>query len=75
MSANGATLQQARSAKEKLRAALGARADLRGIGLTTFGSGYAVKVNVAAADAAGWLPDCIEDVPIVVAVVGPVKRR
>lgn len=68
-------LARARRAKEHAKELLGGRADLAGIGISRVGAGWAVKVNLSRADAeAAAIPAEIDGVPVVVAVVGRVRR-
>lgn len=70
---SGATLDEARAAKEKVRATLADRPEVTGIGITRDGDGYAVKVDLARACAA--VPPAIGGVPVRTAIVGRIRKR
>lgn len=73
---NGATLDEARAAKPKARAAFGRHAPVVGVGITRIDGGYGVKVNLSSAPARGAsLPDLIDGVPIRVEVVGTIEKQ
>jgi hypothetical protein len=69
----GATLDEARAAKEKVRLALADRPEVTGIGITRRGDGYAVKVDLARPCAA--VPPAVGGVPVHVEIVGRVRKR
>lgn len=71
-----ATLDDARSVKGEARRQVSAAADVVGVGLTKAkkGGGYAVKVNVKKAPDAP-VPEMVDGVPIVVEVVGTIRKR
>jgi hypothetical protein len=67
-------LQQAREAKEHLRAALAGRRGVQ-VGLSRRPEGYCLQVNLTrGADGIG-LPDVVDGVPVRVRVVGPVRAQ
>jgi hypothetical protein len=68
-----ATLDEARAAKEKVRAALADRPEVSGIGITRQGDGYAVKVDLARPCDA--VPDEVGGVPVHAEIVGPIRKR
>ena len=70
---SGATLDEARAAKEKVRAALADRPEVTGIGITRLGDGYAVKVNLVRACAA--VPPEVGGVPVHAQIVGRIRKR
>ena len=70
---SGATLDQARAAKEKVREALADRPEVTGIGITRHGDGYAVKVDLAAPCTA--VPPEMGGVPVHSEIVGRVRKR
>ena len=71
--ADGATLDEARAAKEKVRAALADRPEVTGVGITRHGRGYAVKVDlVKACDA---VPPEVGGVPVHAEIVGRIRKR
>ena len=71
-----ATLEDARSAKEEAKRQLAAKADVVGVGLTKAkkGGGYAVKINVKKKPAEP-VPETVQGVPVVVEVVGTIRKR
>ena len=70
---SGATLDEARAAKEKVRATLADRPEVTGIGITRHGTGYAVKVDLAKACAA--VPPEVGGVPVHTEIVGRIRKR
>lgn len=74
--AKGATLASARSSKEKARRLIGAKAEVVGAGIIKVktGSGFAIKVNVKQPPS-GAIAAEVEGVPIVVEVVGTIRKR
>jgi hypothetical protein len=62
-------LNAARAAKQKVSEQLSGNPLVRGIGITRVDHRYAVKVNVAKADAV-HVPDEVDGVPVRVVVVG-----
>ena len=71
-----ASLEDARAAKGAAVSMFAGLAELAGVGITRSETGYALKVNLVEAPAAGVrLPTEIHGVPVKVAVVGPVKAR
>jgi hypothetical protein len=69
-------LEQARAAKERIKAFFADRASVVSVGITRVNDGYGVKVNLCAPlDADADLPKTIDGVPIRVEVVGPVRKR
>jgi hypothetical protein len=69
------TIDQARDAKQGIRAQLKAELPVVGVGLTKRGADYAVKVNLAQAPAGVRLPTTWRGVPLVFEVVGPIRAR
>jgi len=69
----GATLAQARAAREAAKVALAGRPEVSGVGVARLGDGYAVKVNLTAASDA--VPVEILGVPVRAEVVGPIRKR
>ena len=70
--AGGATLDEARAAKEKVRAPLADRPEVTGIGITRHGAGYAVKVDLAKACDA--VPPEVGGVPVRAEIVGRIRK-
>jgi hypothetical protein len=68
-------LQRARQAKEQLQRTLASCASLRGIGITRVGEAYGVKVNLSNEGDRKSVPDAVKGVPVVVDVVGEIRKR
>jgi hypothetical protein len=68
-----ATLEQARTAKQRLAERLHGVANVRGIGIAVLDGGYGVKVNFAMRPEAGVVPDDVDGVPVVVDVIGSIR--
>lgn len=68
-------LSRARKAKNKLARTLHARDDIAGIGLTMVGDALGVKVNLTVAPTGPALPASVDGVPVVVEVVGAIRKR
>jgi hypothetical protein len=76
MSDHGSQLDAARAVKEKARSLFARFAPVIGVGITRQGDSYAVQVNLESEPAdRDSLPDRIDDVPIVVRVVGQVRKQ
>ncbi len=69
----GATLEEARAAKKRVREALADRPEVTGIGITRHGDGYAVKVDLAKACPA--VPPEMGGVPVHAEIVGRIRKR
>lgn len=75
-SMNSTTLDQARSAKQRVLSTFSQLADVVGVGITRHGDGYAVKINLRNPPAIGVdLPKDIDGVPVQVEVVGSIVKR
>lgn len=72
----GASLSAARASKEAARRQVATEAEVVGVGIVKAkrGGGFAVKVNVKAAPL-NALPAEVEGVPIVIEVIGTVRKR
>lgn len=71
-----ATLDQARAAKDEAAARVGRLGIVVGVGIAKVGDEYGVKVNLREAPPEGSeIPSFVGTVPILVEVVGPVKKR
>lgn len=68
-------LSRARTVKDRLQKTLASRADVCGIGITKVGMSYGVKVNLSDGADRDSVPTAIQGVPIVVDVVGPIRKR
>jgi hypothetical protein len=69
---SGASLAQARAARDAAKEALAGRREVSGIGVARVDDGYAVKVNLT--EPADGVPAEILGVPVRVEVVGQVKK-
>ncbi len=67
------TMQEALMAKTTLRGALRSAGVQAACGVTKTGTDYAVKVNVASKEIADKVPRHVLDVPVVIAITGPVR--
>ena len=73
--AKSATLESARAAKAEARRQVADKAEVVGVGLTKAKQGgYAVKVNVKKTPT-GPMPANVQGVPLVVEVVGTIRKR
>jgi hypothetical protein len=72
----GATLDEARAAKEEAESRLRHLPTVAGIGLMVIGKGYGIKVNLTAPlDGPGAdVPSEICGVPVLVSVVGNIRK-
>lgn len=68
-----APIADARAAKNVLRARFGGDPRINGFGITGHRDHYAVRVNVADADAAAELPDEVDGVQVEIVVVGRIS--
>jgi hypothetical protein len=70
------SLEQARAAKGAAAKIFGRRLRVAGVGITSIGDGYGLKVNLVEAAAGSMtLPTEVEGVPVTVEVVGPISKR
>ncbi len=73
---NGATLDDARTAKAKALRLFSRQADVIGVGITEIDGGYGLKVNLGETPRPGIpLPESIDGVPVRVEIVGPISTR
>jgi hypothetical protein len=70
---NGVTLERAQAAKAKLAAVLAGRPELRGIGIAVLDCGYGVKVNLTRRPEDLTVPDDVDDVPVIIDIVGTIR--
>lgn len=72
----GASLAAARASKEAARRQVAAKGEVVGVGIVKAktGGGFAIKVNVKAAPSKA-LPAEVEGVPIVIEVIGTIRKR
>ena len=80
MSANdipaGSTLDQVRAAKRQALGTFKRLGHVTGVGITRVGKGYGLKINLQKAPAQKLsLPTTIKGVPVLIEVVGPLKKR
>jgi hypothetical protein len=69
------TIDEARAAKARAHEVFSRLAAVVGVGITRIGAGYGVKVNLREQPAVGvTLPQTIDDVPVRVEVVGPLRK-
>lgn len=69
------TLDQARAAKDRARAAL-RHLPVVGVGVTRIGDGYGLKVNLTTAPPAdATVPAAIDGVPLRLEVVGTIQKQ
>ena len=70
------SIEKARLAKERAKAELANLPGIVGIGIGKVGADYAVKVNLRAALPSGaGVPERIAGVPVVLEVVGEIRKR
>jgi hypothetical protein len=70
------TIDEARAAKTRAAKIFGRAAGLTGVGITRIGSGYGLKVNLSESPADdASLPSDIDGVPVLVEVVGTVRKQ
>ncbi|MDR3635325.1 MAG: hypothetical protein P4L84_16090 [Isosphaeraceae bacterium] len=71
-----ADLEQARAAKERAKALFAGKASVVGVGINRVGGGFGVKVNLSEPPPPGVdLPATIDGVPVLVEVVGTIRKR
>lgn len=80
MNANSATsgpsLEQVRAAKRLALGTFKRLGKVTGVGITRIGSGYGLKINLEEAPLGNVaLPATIKGVPVLVEVVGPLKKH
>ena len=76
MSDKDKELEAARAAKAKAAGIFGRYGRVCGVGITRHKGAYCVKVNLESTDTpAGDMPDAIDDVPVVVEVVGKIRKQ
>ena len=70
------TLDRARAAKARAHQVFSKFADVVGVGITTIGSEYGLKVNVSSPPpSSDTLPTEVDGVPVRVEVVGKIRKR
>ncbi len=73
---NSSTLDEVRAAKAQALAVFSALAEVVGVGITTVGSAYGLKVNLTALpNSTKALPTHVAGVPVKIEVVGTIKKR
>ena len=69
-------LDRARAAKARAHKVFSKLADVVGVGITTIGSEYGLKVNVSSPPPSSTtLPKEVDGVPVRVEVVGKIRKR
>lgn len=68
-----ATLAAAEAAKDSLAKSLDGLSALRAIGIAVVGDGFGVKVNLSCEVPPGTVPNDVDGVPVIIAVVGTVR--
>jgi len=70
------TLARARAAKARAHEVFSKLADVVGVGITTIGSEYGLKVNVSSPPpSSNTLPSEVDGVPVRVEVVGKIRKQ
>jgi len=70
------TLDRARAAKARAHEVFSKLADVVGVGITTIGSEYGLKVNLSSPPASSKdLPTEVDGVPVRVEVVGKIRKQ
>ena len=70
------TLDRARAAKARAHIVFSKLADVVGVGITTIGSEYGLKVNISSPpSSSNPLPKEVDGVPVRVEVVGKIRKR
>ena len=70
------TLDRARAAKARAHQVFSELADVVGVGITTIGSEYGLKVNVSSPPSSSTtLPSEVDGVPVRVEVVGKIHKQ
>lgn len=72
--AEASTLDKARAAKARAQKVFSKLADVVGVGITTIGSEYGLKVNLSS-EPTKDLPKEVDGVPVRVEVVGKIRKR
>ena len=76
MNENSSSLDEVRAAKAQALAVFSALADVVGVGITSVGSAYGLKVNVTALPkSTDPFPTHVAGVPVKVEVVGTIRKR
>ena len=71
-----ASLERARAAKARALEVFAKLGDVVGVGLTTIGDGYGLKVNLGTAPKdMSALPHEVDGVRVKVEIVGPIRKR
>jgi hypothetical protein len=75
MSSDAPTLEAARAVKDEANRLYARHCKVVGVGLTRQGKGYAVKINLEAGAGSETLPRELHGVPLVIEVVGTIRKR
>lgn len=74
--AESSALDKARAAKARAHKVFSKLADVVGVGITTIGSEYGLKVNVSSPPPpSNVLPKEVDGVPVRMEVVGKIRKR
>ena len=68
-------LDRARAAKARAHAVFSKLGDVVGVGITTIGSEYGLKINLASPPTSSELPTEVDGVPVRVEVVGRIRKQ
>ena len=69
-------LDRVRAAKARAHAVFSKLGDVVGVGITTIGSEYGLKINLASPPpASSKLPTEVDGIPVRVEVVGPIRKQ
>lgn len=68
-------LDRARAAKARAHTVFSKLGDVVGVGITTIGSKYGLKINLASPPTSSELPTEVDGVPVRVEVVGSIRKR
>jgi hypothetical protein len=72
----GCTLDRVQAVKSEAQSTFGRLAQVAGIGITRFGNGYGLKVNLERAPSAEVrLPNKISGVPVRIEIIGTIRKR
>jgi hypothetical protein len=69
------TLDEVRTVKSKALRLFGQKAEVVGVGITEIAGGYGLKINLREAPEPGIdLPESVDGVPVLVEVVGAIRK-
>ncbi len=67
------SLERAMAAKTRLNELLGESPNICGIGIAALPGGFGIKLNLLRPPLPGAIPDDIDDVPVIIGVVGSIR--